>query len=262
MKNKLVEEYYNWFNSYVKRFYGEDMVVNQNIELKENHTLKVAKHAENIAKSLNLTEEEIDTAKIIGLFHDIGRFEQFRKYKTFRDCLSVNHATLGIKILEENNILEKLDESSQKIIIKAISLHNTKELPDNLNEKEALFCKLIRDADKLDIFRVIIEYEKERENNPNPAMDNLPFTPGYNDELVQDILLGRQISNNSLKNYNDRKLYELSWISDLNFHFSFSYIKEKKILEMLINCLPENEDINRIYKYFEQCIKKYRSNKL
>lgn len=262
MKNKLVEEYYNWFSSYVKKFYGEDMVVNQNIRLKENHTLKVAKHAKNIAKSLNLTEEEVNISEIIGLFHDIGRFEQFRRYKTFRDYISENHATLGIKILEENKILDELDDSRQKIIIKAISLHNTKELPSNLNEEESLYCKLIRDADKLDIFRVIIEYEKERENNPNPAIDNLPFTPGYNEELLQDILLGRQISNNSLKNYNDRKLYELSWISDLNFPFSFSYAKEKKVLEMLINCLPKNEEINRIYKYLGQYIENCSSNKL
>lgn len=260
MESILVKEYYNWFNSYVKRFYGEDSVINQNIELKERHTLNVSKHAANIAKSLSLTEEEVNTAEIIGLYHDIGRFEQFRTYKTFRDNISENHATLGIKILKENKILEELSDSRQKIIIKAISLHNTKELPSNLNEEEALYCKLIRDADKLDIFRVIIEYENERQNNPNPALDYLPFTPGYNDELLADILLGRKISNNLLKNYNDRKLYELSWILDLNFPFSFNYIKEKNVLKMLINCLPENEEINRIYKYIEQYIERNLNN--
>jgi putative nucleotidyltransferase with HDIG domain len=257
MENTLIKEYYNWFNSYVKKFYGEDSVVNQNIELKEKHTLNVARHAVNIAKSLNLTEDEIITAEIIGLFHDIGRFEQFRTYKTFRDFISINHATLGIKILEENKILKDLDDHRQKIIVKAISLHNTKDLPNDLKEEEALFCKLIRDADKLDIFRVIMEYENERKDNPNPAMDNLPFTPGYNKELLNDIILNRKISNNSLKNYNDRKLYELSWIIDLNFPFSFNYIKEKNVLEMLINCLPENEEINQISKYLEQYIENY-----
>lgn len=259
MEGKLVNEYYNWFNSYVKEFYGEDSLVNQNIELKEIHTLKVAKHAVNIAKYLNLTEEEVNTAEIIGLFHDIGRFEQFKKYKTFRDALSENHAMLGIKILEEHKILKNLDDSRKRIIVKAISLHNTKELPINLNEQESLFCKLIRDADKLDIFRVIIEYERERQNNPNPAMDNLPFTPGYNKELLEDVLLGRKISNNSLKNYNDRKLYELSWILDLNFHFSFNYVKEKKVLQALINCLPQDEEINKLYNYIEQNIEDIKS---
>lgn len=260
MELRLVKEYYNWFNSYVKEFYGEDDVVNQNIELKEIHTLKVAKHAANIAKSLNLTEEEVNVAEIIGLFHDVGRFEQFKKYKTFKDHLSENHATLGIRILEENKILEELDQSTQKIILKAIELHNTKELPNDLNEEEALFCKLIRDADKMDIFRIIIEYEKERQNNPNPAIDNLPFTSGYNKDLLGDVLKSRKVSNNSLKNYNDRKLYELSWISDLNFKFSFDHIKEKKVLEALINCLPQNEEINKLYTYLEQYIESFTSN--
>jgi putative nucleotidyltransferase with HDIG domain len=254
MENKLIKEYYNWFYSYVKNFYGEDSEVNQNIKLKEKHTLKVAEHAVNIAKSLNLTEEEINTAEIIGLFHDIGRFEQFETYKTFKDFLSVNHASLGIKILEENKVLDNLDDSRKKVIIKAVSLHNTKELPGDLNREDAVFCKLIRDADKLDIFRVIIEYEKERKDNPNSAIDNLPFTPGYNKELVEDILIGRKISNTVLKNYNDRKLYELSWITDLNFSFSFSYIKEKKVLESLVKCIPENEEINKIYEYLNQYI--------
>lgn len=262
MENTLLKEYYYWFNSYVKKFYGEDSLINQNIELKEIHTLNVAKHSVNIAKSLNLSEEEVNTAEIIGLFHDIGRFEQFRKYKTFRDALSENHATLGIKILEENNVLENLDENRRKVIIKAIHLHNTKELPDNLNEEDALFCKLIRDADKLDIFRVIIEYEKERKDNPNPAIDNLPFTPGYNKELLEDILLSRKISNNSLKNYNDRKLYELSWITDLNYPFSFNYIKEKRVLEKLISCLPENDEINKLSKHLKQYIESSRVKEL
>lgn len=257
MENILIKEYYSWFNSYVKKFYGEDSVVNQNIKLKERHTLNVAKHSVNIARSLNLTEDEVITAEIIGLFHDIGRFEQFRTYKTFKDFISVNHATLGIKILEENKILKNLDDKREKIIVKAISLHNTIELPSNLNEEEALFCKLIRDADKLDIFRVIIEYENERKNNPNPALDNLPFTPGYNKEMLGDIFSNRKISNSSLKNYNDRKLYELSWITDLNFTFSFNYIKEKKVLGILINCLPENEEINEVYKHLEQYIENY-----
>ncbi|EKQ51516.1 MULTISPECIES: HD domain-containing protein [unclassified Clostridium] len=257
MENKLVNEYYNWFNSYVKKFYGEDSLVDQNVGLKEKHTFNVAKHAVNIAKSLNLSEEEVNTAEIIGLFHDIGRFEQFRKYKTFRDSLSENHATLGVKILEESKILENLDDRRKEIIIKAIILHNTKLLPNDLNEEDAVFCKLIRDADKLDIFRVIIEYEKERQENPNPAIDNLPFTPGYNKEFLQDILLGRRINNNSMKNYNERKLYELSWITDLNFSFSFNYIKEKKILNALINCLPQNEEINKLSEYLKQYIDKF-----
>lgn len=261
MEDNLVKKYYDWFNSYVKKFYEEDSVINQNVELKEKHTLNVAKHCVDIAKSLNLSEEQINTAEIIGLYHDIGRFEQFKTHKTFKDFMSVNHASLGIKILEENRVLENLKKRRQKAIIKAISLHNTKELPRELNEEDDLFCKLIRDADKLDIFRIITEYEQERKENPNPALDNLPFTAGYNSEFLEAILSGKKISNSSLKNYNDRKLYELSWIKDLNYSASFTYIKEKQVLKMLIKCLPENEEINDIYEHLKQYIEKFSVKK-
>lgn len=261
MDDKIVEKYYDWFNSYVKKFYGEDSVVNQNIELKAKHTLNVAKHCVNIAKSLNLSEDEINTAEIIGLFHDVGRFEQFKTYKTFKDFISVNHASLGIKVLKENKVLDELKEWRKKTIMKAIGLHNTKELPEALNEEDKVFCKLIRDADKLDIFRIIAEYEQERKENPNPALDNLPFTSGYNSEFLEDILSGKRISNSSLKNYNDRKLYELSWIKDLNYSASFNYIREKKVLKILINCLPENEEINHIYEHLKQYIEKFSVKK-
>lgn len=261
MEDNLVKKYYSWFNSYVKKFYGEDSVVNQNIELKAKHTLNVAKHCVNIAKSLNLSEGQINTAEIIGLFHDIGRFEQFKTYKTFKDFISVNHASLGIKVLKENKVLDELKEWRQKTIMKAIGLHNTKELPEVLNEEDKMFCKLIRDADKLDIFRIIDEYEQERKENPNPALDNLPFTAGYNSEFLEAILSGKKISNSLLKNYNDRKLYELSWIKDLNYSASFTYIKEKQVLKMLVKCLPENEDINDIYEHLKQYIERFSVKK-
>ncbi len=253
----MINSYYNWFDLYVKGFYGEDALVNQNIKLKEEHTLKVAKHSLEIANSLKLSEEEKSIAEIIGLFHDIGRFEQFKKYKTFRDNLSVNHSILGIRILEEHKVLHNLPEETKDIITKAICYHNKKELPNSLLGEEAIFCKIIRDADKLDIYRVILKHEKERQLNPNPALDNLPFTEDYNKNIIKEILAGRKLSNSQLKCYNDRKLYELGWILDLNFPFSFKYIKTKNILEDLTKCLPQTEEIIGLYKFLDNYIQEH-----
>lgn len=254
MDKIIVNKYYNWFDSYVKTFYVDDSLINQNIKLKEEHTYEVAKHAKHIAKSLNLSSEEIAIAELIGLFHDIGRFLQFTKYKTFIDSLSENHALLGINVLEENKVLDNLNYSIKNVIVKAISLHNTKELPNDLNAVDALYCKIIRDADKLDIFRVVDEYEKERETNPNPALDNLPFTEEYSKVVIADLLNNRSVGNSSLKCYYDRRLYELSWIFDLNFRYSFSYIDEKHVLTNLINCLPQNQEINDVYNHLQKYI--------
>ena len=46
---------------------------------------------------------------LIGLLHDIARFEQYTKYKTFRDSISIDHGDLGVEILFEEKEIEKYD---------------------------------------------------------------------------------------------------------------------------------------------------------
>ena len=54
---------------------------------------------------LNLSEEDILLAELIGLLHDIGRFEQIKNYHTFLDKESIDHAEYGNKILFEDDLI-------------------------------------------------------------------------------------------------------------------------------------------------------------
>ena len=90
---EAIDKFTEYTNNYLE--YGEM------IQLKINHTLRVVDLCERIAKSLNLTEEEIYISKIIGLLHDIGRFEQWKQYNTFRDQSSVDHADFGVEVLKK-----------------------------------------------------------------------------------------------------------------------------------------------------------------
>ena len=56
-----------------------------------------------IASSIGLNEEKINLAKLIGLLHDIARFEQYTRYQTFRDIESIDHGNLGAEILQQDN---------------------------------------------------------------------------------------------------------------------------------------------------------------
>ena len=96
---EAIQEFKNYTSNYLE--YGEM------ITLKINHTLRVVDLCEKIAKSLNMSDEEIFISKIIGLLHDIGRFEQWKRYHNFKDYETVDHADLGIEILKENNYLRK-----------------------------------------------------------------------------------------------------------------------------------------------------------
>lgn len=143
------------FESYTSNYNLDD----PNIYLKYVHTGKVAENCECIAKSLGLSEEEIDLAWEIGMLHDIGRFEQLRRFDTFFDHLSIDHAQFGADLLFLEGLMKQFDDTHKNdlLIEKAVRYHSLYRLPENLTEKERLFCQIIRDADKVDIYRANYE---------------------------------------------------------------------------------------------------------
>ena len=147
------------FNDYVNEYDTS----NEMIHLKSVHTLKVASNCDAIARSLDLNEEEIDLGWLIGMCHDMARFRQFTEYGTFNDAVSIDHAELGCKMLfDEGLIFNFIDESAAtdyelSLIDKAIRYHSLYRLPEDLTKEELMYCNIIRDADKIDIFRVSVE---------------------------------------------------------------------------------------------------------
>lgn len=147
-----IEKVENKFQEYVSKFNSKQ----GRIKLKIDHIKRVAEISEMLANYLKLNEEQTRLAKAIGIFHDIGRFKQVEMYDTFSDKDSINHAELGVKILFDENLIEDfgIEEKYKKIIKLAILNHNKDKIEEGLTEEENLFCKIIRDADKLDIFYV------------------------------------------------------------------------------------------------------------
>ena len=123
-------------------------------DLKVIHTYKVVENSKTIATMMNLSEEDIALAELIGLLHDIGRFEQVKRYGTFNDPKSVDHAKLGSSILfSEGKIKEFIVDNSEYDLIKSvIENHNEYRLPENISNRCKTFSNILRDADKIDIF--------------------------------------------------------------------------------------------------------------
>ena len=139
------------FQEYLKNYDTND----GSIALKIKHTYEVVKKSEYIANGLKLDKENIELAKIIALLHDIGRFEQIKEFGEFNDK-KIEHAEFGVKVLFNNGLIRNFinEDKYDSIIYKAIYNHNKYKIEKNLNEKELLHCRIIRDADKLDNFRV------------------------------------------------------------------------------------------------------------
>ena len=146
----------------------------ERISLKIDHTYNVAANIDYIARKLELCESDIETAWSIGM-HDIGRFEQVARTHSFIDSSKSDHADEGVEYLfgkgEIRRFIPDIEKypEDMKCIRLAIANHNRHVLPDNLTEREKLHCTIIRDADKLDIFRIctvnsfesVHEYPKE-----------------------------------------------------------------------------------------------------
>ncbi len=137
------------------------------ISSKVAHTMRVADFCVRIAKSLNVTDRDVELAWTLGLLHDFGRFEQIKRYGTFIDAHSVDHAELGADILFKGGEIDRfvkagLPEEEFELIEAAIRLHNKLEIPNELDDRSKFFSQILRDADKIDIFRVLDEMSFEQ----------------------------------------------------------------------------------------------------
>lgn len=127
------------------------------IKLKIIHTQRVTEVMEQLTAALSLSESDRELAYLCAVYHDIGRFEQLKRYHTFLDYKSIDHAQLGCEILRQGEFLGELSDREREQVLTAIGNHNRLAIEDGLDEKTLLFAKLIRDADKCDIFRVFAQ---------------------------------------------------------------------------------------------------------
>ena len=162
------------FNEYVSHYDSENPMIRD----KAAHTFRVAEAAEQIARNIPCPELA-DFAWFLGLLHDIGRFEQVRRYGTFADAQSVDHAELGADILFGDGLIDRfptkdLPDGWRGTAETAVRLHNKLTLPDTWPGEEGRrterLCRILRDADKVDIFRVITELPLERRAGSSLSM--------------------------------------------------------------------------------------------
>lgn len=217
------------FKEYLENYDMKDDRVN----LKVTHTYGVVKASEYLAKELNLDEEDTSVAKLIALLHDIGRFEQTKfsgDIYDIADKMFFDHAEYGVKILFEDNLIRKFVEVEKydKIIYKAILNHNKLEIEQDLNEKELLHAKIIRDADKIDNFRV--KLTESFEVLLGTSDTEVIFNDKISDKIYNDFMSQKLININENKTYLDRWAGYIAFIFDMNFDASLKYLKEKDLV--------------------------------
>ena len=248
------------FSEYVKPY----DINNPKIALKIEHTYRTVEVAKKIAETLNLDEEQIKLAGLIGLLHDIGRFEQLRIYDTFWDKDSIDHGDFAVKILFEDRLIRNFiqEEKYDETIYKAIKNHNKFIIEEGLTKEELIHAKIIRDADKTDIFVVFV---KDIEENKNVLYDYEKVSKQEIDKIImKDFENHRQSDRNNFKNDIDDYINIIGFIFDYNFSYGLNIIKENYYIERVIKpiyiCEETKEQLDKIVKiantYLEERIKK------
>ena len=176
----------NAFADYAAHYNAADAKV----KLKIDHTYRVAALCARISQSLALPPEDVDLAWLSGILHDVGRFEQLRRYNTFIDAQSVSHAAMSVAVLfDEGRIRDYLDDAGADALLRtAVEWHSAFRLPEALDDRTRLFCQILRDADKIDILRVNVETPMEEIYNVSTAaLRRSPVTPAVLDAFKDTV---------------------------------------------------------------------------
>lgn len=229
---------------------------NSRIALKISHILRVADNCKSIAESLNFSEEDVKLAELIGIFHDIGRFEQVRIANTFSDKESgINHGELSAKILFEDGLIRNyLDDTKYDNLIKnAIINHNKSEIDKSLTGRDLLFAKIIRDADKLDIFYNITFTE----------MEAIFWYKDFNCEKISDKVLNELLYDNKINypditNNADVITIFYAFIFDLYFDSTLDTLIEKKYLDLFTKRVLETFKSPTIHTQMKSVVALYQ----
>lgn len=223
------------FEKYIDTYNRQDKQIN----LKYIHTYKVVELIGELAFRLNLDKEEMELARLIGLLHDIGRFEQIRKYDQIDDVkTNMDHAQEScIYLFDEGHIRDFIDETKyDEIIKKAILNHNKLEI-ETMDEKSLLFSKMIRDVDKIDIFRsMAINYEMEFKSDDITEK----VLKQFSEKKTVDIKL--------IKNTSDKTIQTLSLIYDINFDESFDILVETDNFDLFLGMIEVEKNSEKLWK--------------
>ena len=240
------------FNEYVKGYDSSD----EKIKLKIAHTYRVSELCEKIAISLKMNNDDIDIAWLTGLLHDIGRFEQVKTYGTFNDFKSVDHAKLGAKILFNGGKIRDFisDTSEDDLIRKVIENHNAYKLPEDISKRCKTFSNILRDADKIDIFKVNTIVPTEEIYN---VTKEEVYTSQITEEVLENFRQKDTILRTLKKTAVDNIVGHISLLFGLVYDESVKIIEEQQYLDKMLEFKSENNVTNKQFEEIRNIVNEY-----
>ena len=253
----MLEELTRLYDAYVDTYREADGTLPVMMRLKRVHTGFVVQNAEAIADGEGFSVEEREVALAAALLHDTGRYEQLRRYNTFKDSDSVDHAVFSHDIVVEKGWLA--GESQKEPILKAVLYHNRRDLPEGMDSLTEVAAHTVRDADKLDIFRVLEDRVENTDwKSDTRAFWNLAISAPPNPVVVECIEKGQPVDYQNIKSLSDFVLIQVGWmISGLHFATARRICRERNHLAFrraFLHQLTDSPAIDRVCDIAERVL--------
>lgn len=219
-------------------------ITDDKVRLKVEHTYRVADLCERIAASEQMSVPEQELAWLLGMLHDVGRFEQLRRFHTFADAQSVDHAALGADLLFQDNLIrDYVNQTEEDTLIEtAVRWHSAYRLPENLDKRTEKFANILRDADKIDILKVNVDFPLEEIYNTTTEKLR---QEEISEEVLQSFYEHHAVLRALKKTSVDNVAGHCSLVFELVFPESLRIVREQDFIWKLLAHKTENEKTAR-----------------
>lgn len=227
------------YTAYVDTFRDAEGKLGAMMELKLRHTFRVVENAELIAAGEGFADDERIAALDAALLHDTGRYEQLKRFNSFNDATTIDHAVLSHDLVKAFGWLD--GRADREAILDAVLFHNRRELPEGLPRVTAVAAKTVRDADKLDIFRVLENLVATTDwRTDSRAFWSLPVDAPANPKVLAAIAAGESVDYAEIHSLADFVLIQVGWIkSGLYYETSRRLARERGHLDFRLDFLAE-----------------------
>jgi hypothetical protein len=236
----------NWFRDHVEGFRQADGKMHPALELKVGHSARVAALCHAIAQDSRWEREDVIAGEVTGWLHDVGRFTQWQRHETYRDEISEDHAALGKEIVLQKGVLDHEDAQERSFIVDAIALHNRRQLPSSASPDSLRFCRLVRDADKLDILE--LSYHGWFDGSLGEMQPHLSHAREVSPALLAEVREHHRSSYSNMKTLSDFLLACVSWAYDFNHGATARMVRDQGMFTRLWPLLPDSPDVREFLR--------------
>jgi len=239
----------DWFEQYVNRYRDAEGVLPTALELKYRHSRRVAENARLIARGLGLEKAGVFLTEGCGLLHDIGRFNQYKRYGSFSDAITVDHGRTGRQTLEDEGLSGMIYAGDWTRMAFAVEYHNRKaaDIPADIPADAERLLKLIRDADKLDIMDLVLESVTRDGFRDLPDMlPHIRVSRELTSAVMDEVMKTKTVSTGRLTTVGDFLVMLASWFYDLNYAPAKRLAVSRNIIGRLERELPDTGTVREL----------------